>query len=160
MAARGWPYGVFIAVLVVLHFTVHLGIGVGPGGIDLLTIAVLLGVRRTSGARGALLGLLVGLLQDSLSLLAFGAQSVTYALLGYLGARSRDLFYGDSVLFVVLYLFVGKWLHDLLYYGLAGAAVRGEPVARFLVDAPVAALWTAAVGTAALLLYRALSRER
>jgi rod shape-determining protein MreD len=160
MRTRGWPYAVFIAILVVLHLTIRLALGLGPEVPDLLTVAVLLAVRRLSGFQAAVLGLLLGLLHDAVSLLAFGAQAVTYTVLGYLGARSRDVFFGDSLLFVGLYLFLGKWLHDVMYYLIAGPALRGDAVTRFLIQAPVAALWAAAVGLAALLLYRMVSGDR
>lgn len=159
MAARAWAYWVFIALLVILHLTIHLAVGVTRAP-DLMTVALLLGVRRLSGAQGAAFGLALGILHDSLSLLAFGVQAVVYVILGFLGARSRDIFFGDSFLFVVLYLFVGKWLHDVLYYLIAGPTLRGEPVARFLVESPIAALWATAAGAVALLLYRTISGDR
>src|SRR5690606_40669113 len=66
----------------------------------------------------------------SSDLIAFGAEVITLTVLGYLGARSRDLFIGEGMLFIGAYLFVGKWLHDVIYFTIAGAAVRGHTVTR------------------------------
>lgn len=159
-AARGWRFATFIALLVVLHFTLHVALGVGRAAPDLLTPAALFAARRLGGAAAAGLGLALGVLNDALSLAAFGADAVTLTALAYLGARSRDLFVGDSLLFVALYLFLGKWLHDVLYYLLAGAEARGEAVSRLLLEAPLLAGYAAAASIAALLVYRTITRER
>ncbi|HEX7118925.1 MAG TPA: rod shape-determining protein MreD [Longimicrobiales bacterium] len=159
-ASRAWTYWAFIALLVALNFTLHLAIGIGATAPDLLTVALLLAARRLGGVAAAALGLVLGLLRDALSLVAFGADAVALTVLGYLGARSRDLFVGETLTFVALYLFAGKWLHDVIYYLVAGAAVRGDAVSRLLIEAPIAALYAAVAGTAALLLYRLVTGER
>lgn len=160
MVGPGWPYWVFIGLLAAAHFTLHLALGLGPEAPDLLTVAVLLAARNTSGAVAAAIGLVLGMLQDALSLVAFGAEAVTLTVLGYLGARSRDLFVGESLGFVGLYLFVGKWLHDVIYYTLAGPVLRGDAVVRYLIMAPLAALYAAVAGVLVLMLYRFATGER
>lgn len=161
MASRsGLSFWVFLVLLLVIHFMLHLALGLRESAPDLLTIALLLGARRTTSSLAAGLGLLLGLLHDSLSLTAFGADAVVLTVLGYAGARSRDLFEGDSLLFVGGYLFLGKWLHDLLYWVLARNLTGGNFVSRFLVEVPMAALYAAVAGVVALLLYRASTGER
>ncbi|HSH45483.1 MAG TPA: rod shape-determining protein MreD [Longimicrobiales bacterium] len=155
---NGWSFWIFMAILVVLHFVLHLSLGLGRSAPDLLTLAVLLGARQFHGPGAAALGFGLGLLEDAVSVGAFGAAAMTQTVVGYLGARSRDLFVGESLLFLVLYLFLGKWLHDALYYLIAPAVRRGEPVLALLVDAPLAALYVAAVGFVAILAYRSLAR--
>lgn len=153
-------YWVFIFLLVLAHFVLHLAIGLGDRAPDLLTVAVLLGARRLRGAMAALLGLVLGVLNDALSLVAFGAEAVTLSLLGFLGARSRDLFEGDSMLFVGFYVFLGKWLHDVGYYLLARGIPHGETSSLLLVQAPLAALYAAGASILALILYKATTGER
>lgn len=163
MPARNWGFWAFITILAVLHFLLHLGLGLGAAAPDLLTVAVLLAARRVSGAGAAVVGLVLGLVQDSLSLVAFGADAVVLAVIGFLGARSRDYFVGDSLLFVAVYLFLGKWVHDVLYLLLYSAlpSTTGADLRRvLLIDAPVAAVYAAIVGTLALLVYRATTKER
>ncbi len=157
---RGWPFWLFIALLVLIHFSLHLGLGLGVTAPDLLTVAVLLAARRLRSAPAALLGLVLGLFQDALSLLSFGAEAVTQAVLGFVGARARDYFVGESAFFVGIYLFVGKWCHDVLFLLLSRTGSGGEVASRLLVQAPLAGVYAAACGVVALLLYRAVTGER
>ncbi len=85
---------------------------------------------------------------------------MTQALLGYAGARTRDFFMGDSVLFVAGYLFIGKWVHDLVFYLLTRVGSGAETASRLLLQAPLAALYAAVCGLVALLVYRAVTNER
>lgn len=158
--ARPRSFWVLITLLVATHFLLHLGLGIGRAAPDLLTVAVLLSARRLRGWSAAALGLALGLLADALSLFAFGANAVVLALLGFLGARSRDLFVGDSLLFAAVYLFLGKWLHDALYGLIAGVPGADGAVTRLLVQAPIAAAYAAVAGVAALLVYRMVPGER
>lgn len=156
----GWKFWTLMGLLVVLHFVLHLSLGLTTSAPDLLTVAVLLGSRQLTGGRAAAYGFALGLLEDAVSLSAFGAAAVTQTVIGYLGARSRDLFVGDSLLFLALYLFLGKWLRDALYYGVATAVRRGSAVDALLVSAPLAALYAAAAGIVAIIVYRSLTRNR
>ena len=160
MAARNpASFWVFFALLLVAHFVLHLALGLGATAPDLLTAALLLAARRVRGAAAAVIGLGLGILSDALSASSFGADAVALTVLGYLGARSRDLFDGDSLLFVGVYLFLGKWLHDALYWVLA-SELRGNAMAQLVIQAPLAALSTAIGGTIALLIYRTSTGER
>lgn len=155
---NGVSFWILVAFLVMLHFGLHLSLGLDTAAPDLLTVAVLLGSRQLSGGAAAGLGFGLGLLEDAVSLSAFGAAAATQTVIGYLCARSRDLFVGDSVLFLAIYLFVGTWLRDVLYYALADAVRRGDPVRSLLVDAPLGALYAAAAGVVAIVVYRTLTR--
>jgi rod shape-determining protein MreD len=160
MAARNpLSFWVFFALLLVSHFVLHIALGLGPSVPDLLTVALLLAARRVRGALAAGLGLALGILNDAFSATSFGADAVALTVLGYLGARSRDLFDGDSLLFVGVYLFFGKWLHDALYWVLVPEA-RGNALGQLLIQAPIAALSTAVGGAIALLVYRTSTGER
>lgn len=152
----GAAFWLFIGLLVVLHFILHLSLGLGAWAPDLLTLAVLLGARQLSAGWAGGLGFALGLLEDGVSLGAFGAAAITQTLIGFLGARSRDLFVGESFLFLSLYLFVGAWLKNALYYGIAQAVRRGEPLEALLVYAPLDAAYVAAAGLVAMIVYRTL----
>ena len=160
MRPRGWPFWLFVALLVLLHFFLHLGLGLGASAPDLLTVTVLLAARRLSVTPAAALGAGLGLLQDALSLGAFGAEVVTQALLGFAGAYSRNFFVGESAAFVGVYLFAGKWLQDVIFWLLARPGSGTEVLSRLFVQAPLAAAYAAASGTALLFLYRAAVGER
>lgn len=154
----GWPFWLLIATLVVLHFILHITLGLTVWAPDLLTLAVLLGARQIQPGAAAGLGFALGLLEDAVSLGAFGAAAVTQTVIGYLGARSRDLFVGDSLAFLTLYVFVGAWLQNALYYGVAEAVRRGSPAERLLMSAPLEAAYVAAAGVVTILVYRTIRR--
>jgi rod shape-determining protein MreD len=159
MATRSTTaFWVFFGLLVIAYFLLHVGLGLGKSVPDLLTVALLLGVRRVRGSVAALMGLLLGVLQDSLAVGSFGADALTLTLLGFLGARSRDLFEGDSLLFVGAYLFLGKWLHDFGIWVLGPSS--GDFVNDMVLQAPLAALYAAGAGIVALLMYRAVTGEK
>jgi rod shape-determining protein MreD len=148
--------GLFLVVLALLHLLLQIGFGLGTGAPDLLVVALLLGARRMAAPAAAALGLVLGVVYDAVALLAFGSGAVVLTILGYLGARTRELFVGESLAFSAVYLFLGKWLHVLLLalmlrYG-RGAAVEWTPL--LLVEAPLAALYTAVAGVVALAVYR------
>jgi rod shape-determining protein MreD len=154
----GTPFWLFIAVLVVLHLFLHLTLGLGVRAPDLLVVAVLLGARPLPGGGAAALGFGLGLLEDAVSIAAFGAAAATFTIIAYVGSRSRDLFVGDSLFFLGGYLFLGKWVQEALYYGLAGSVRRGEPVEALLIQAPLSAIYTAAAGLGLIIVYRLIRR--
>ena len=157
-----WPYWVFVLTLVILHFLLHLALGIVVAP-DLITVAVLLTARRVNRGFATLVGALLGLLRDGLALAAFGVETVALAVVGYLGGRTRDWFMGDSWLFILFYLFLGKWLHDVIYTVLRGVAMGEgvvDPVGNLLIGAPLAAVYTAIAGGVVLAFYRWLADER
>jgi rod shape-determining protein MreD len=161
MATRSTPaFWVFFVLLLIVNFLLHIGLGLGSSAPDLATVALLLGVRRVRSPVAAALGLGIGLLQDSLAVTAFGADALVLTVLGFLGARSRDLFEGDSLLFVGAYLFLGKWLHDLGYWALTRGDGPSDFVGQMLMQAPLSALYAAGAGIAALLIFRAAAGEK
>jgi rod shape-determining protein MreD len=154
----GLGFWLFIGTLVVLHFFFQLTLGLGTRAPDILTVAVLLGARMLPGGGAAGLGFALGLLEDAVSVAAFGAAAATFTILAYVGARTRDLFVGDSLLFLSVYLFLGKWAQTAVYYLLAVPVRRGEPVEALLMEAPLAALYSMAAGLVAVILYRMVRR--
>jgi rod shape-determining protein MreD len=137
-------------VLVLLHFTFHVGFGWGRAAPDLLTLGLLLMARELAMGWAALTGFALGVLEDALSVLAFGANTLAMAVVGMLGALSRNLFLGDSRLFAVSYFFAGKWLRDLIQWLAVGEELREPFVSSMLVDAGLASVYVAFVGLVAL----------
>jgi cell shape-determining protein MreD len=137
---------VLVVILSVLHFVLHVGFGVGRGAPDLLTVGLLLGVREVGLGTAAGVGLFFGLLEDSLSVLAFGANTVAMTVIGIFGALTRDLFVGDSRLFVLSYLFVGKWMRDFAQWVLVGDELRQPFTDQVLVQGGIGALYVAVIG--------------
>ncbi|MEO5510606.1 MAG: rod shape-determining protein MreD [Longimicrobiales bacterium] len=153
-------YLAFIIILIALDLSLHVGLGFGRGAPDLLTVAALLSARRLSGVKASLVGLVLGLLADSLALVSFGASAVALVIVSFLGARTRDMFEGNSTLFIAAYLFLGKWLRDAIWFGAAPAAHAGDPINLLWTVTPLYALITAVCGAIAISIFRAVVGER
>ena len=143
-SARVWT---LVAGLFVLHFVLQVGFGVGVRAPDFLTVALMIAAREVQAGWAATIGFSFGLLEDALSVFAFGSNTVTMTFLGLAGAFTRDLFVGDSWWFVFIYFFVGKWLRDLAHWLMVGEAVRQPFVDQVLIHGLVGALYAAVVGT-------------
>jgi rod shape-determining protein MreD len=160
MATRSrLSFWIFIIVVVIVHLALRVALGLNAAAPDLMTVAVLLSARVLRGASAAAVGLGLGILADALSPTTFGAQALVNTIIGYLGARSRDLFEGDSLLFAAAYVFLGKWLRDAIYILITQQA-HVEPWAMLITNAPLAALYAAFGAILALMLYRAATGER
>lgn len=159
MASKSRSFWTFIFVLILLHLAVRLGLGVAllP---DLLVVALLLGARRLGAWQAALFGLVLGILADSLALVAFGATSVAFVVVGYLGARSRNLFEGDSYLFVIVYAFFGAWLIEAIRYLVGGYMGRGVGAGYLLTQASLSSLYIAIAAVVSLIAYRGITGNR
>lgn len=143
---RGLRVWMVAAGLVLLHFLLHVALGLGPEAPDLLTVALLLAARRVGIGTAAGAGFVLGLLEDALSVLSFGANAVALTLVGALGAVTRDLFVGDSLLFLVSYFMLGKWLRDLVHWVMVGDTLREPFVDQILVQSVLGGFYAAVVG--------------
>ncbi|MBM4182861.1 MAG: hypothetical protein FJ207_01395 [Gemmatimonadetes bacterium] len=150
--ARSLGTWVLVVGLVIAHFVLHVGFGFGRGAPDLLTIGLLLAAREVGLGAAAVVGLLFGLLEDALSVLAFGANAVTMTAIGIAGAFTRHLFVGDSRVFVVSYFVVGKWMRDLLHWLMVGEGLRQPFASEVLGLGTLASAYAALIGIALLTL--------
>ena len=132
--------------MILLHFGLHLSLGLGASAPDLLVVALLIAARELDMGWGAGLGFFMGLLDDAFSLLAFGANTFAMTLVGLGGARTRDLFVGDSLLFLASYLVLGKWARGLLHWVAVGEGLREPFVDTMLIQAPISAVYTGVIG--------------
>lgn len=156
----GWNrrWAAFTLLLIVCHFLLRAGLGVGGLAPDLLTAAALLGGRRLSLTGAAAFGLVLGALADAFAVTGFGASGFALGLIAALGSLSRDFFEGESLLFTAGYLFAGTWSVILIADALAG---RGEAgLMTESVRALAAAAYTTAAGIGALAVYRRIAGPR
>jgi rod shape-determining protein MreD len=144
-------FRVILISLPILHFLLHVGFGIGRLAPDLLAVGLLLLAREMRTGTAAGLGFFLGLLEDAFSLLAFGANTLACTLLGIAGSRSRDLFVGETLFFLISYLFFGTWLRAVLHWTVAGDEVRRDAGVSLLVHGPLDAAYAAAVGVGILL---------
>ena len=64
--STGWGFRIFIAVLVVLHFVLRVGLGLDQLAPDLLVVALLLAAREIRAGAAAGFGLVLGVLDGSM----------------------------------------------------------------------------------------------
>lgn len=151
-----WQFVGFVAVLALLYFVLRVGLGLGALAPDLLLVALLLAARRMRAGWAAGLGFLLGVLDGAANPHTLGAGALVLSVLGYLGARSREVLAGDSPVLLASYLFAGKWLYDAGMYLLMLANESAGPVGT-LAFSLVAAGYAAAAGVAAAAAYRAVA---
>ncbi len=141
-----------VLCLVVAHLLLRVALGLGNESPDLFLLAVLIGSRHMGVCTGAILGLVIGLLEDAFSVSSFGATVFALTTLGAAGAQSRYFFVGKSVSFLVSYLALGKWLRDLLAWMVSDPATRSAFGEHLLFESPLTAVYTSVVGTVIALL--------
>ena len=146
----------FVVVLVVLHFALRVGLGLGTLAPDLLVVAFLVYAREAKPGTAAGVGLLLGLLEGSVTY-TVGASSLVLAVLGYFAARSREVLASDGLVLMAFYLFIGKWAYDVLLFGVTTLSAHTGPVASLVVFSLPAAIYAAAAGVAAVMAYRAVA---
>jgi hypothetical protein len=151
-----WTLPVMVVVLVAAHFVLRVGMDLGNLAPDLLVVGVLLAARTMRAGAAALLGLGLGMLEGSLIPYALGSVAIALTVVGYLGARSRDIIAGDGPLSLGVYFFGGKLLFDLVLSVVSGAAF-GHEVTGLLVLTPLTALYAAVTGVVVFATYRALA---
>lgn len=150
-----WGLAAFVAVLVVLHLVGRTGYGLSALTPDLLLVALLVAARCTSAGTASGIGFLLGFLEGAMLPLTLGAGALVLTILGYLGARSRDIVAEDSLSFLALYLFFGKWAYDALMVLATG--LRPGAAIDLLVVSPFAALYGTVAGLVLLALYRRIA---
>ena len=156
MTGVGWGFRIFIAVLVILHFVLRVGLGLDQLAPDLLVVALLLAAREIRAGAAAGLGLVLGVLDGSMVPFNLGISALVLTALGFAGARSREIFSGESYVFLALYLFAGKWLYDI-FLSLLTREIFRSGATEYLVMAPMTAIYAAAAGVVAMALYRAFT---
>lgn len=142
-------FWVVAGFLPLLHFLFHVGIG-WQWAPDLLSVGLLLVAREFRMGRAAGVGFFLGLLEDAFSILSFGANTFALTIVGIFGSKSRDLFVGETLLFMISYLALGTWLRIAIHWFAAGDGRGSDAAGLLLVRAPIEGAYAAAVGLAIL----------
>src|SRR6185369_4911613 len=128
--------------------------------IDFLLIALVFGAVRMRPAGAAVYGFLLGLAADSLSPGAFGAGALAATIVGFAASWLKAVFFADNLALNGFFLFLGKWLFDLVFI-LVGRGLHGTELAmQIFVWSPLSAAVTAVAGVLALSLLRPLMEVR
>ena len=144
-------------VLVLLHFTLRplLGWRVGP---DFLVIALLLVAIRVRPGAAAVLGLLMGIVADSIELHAFGAGALAMCCVGFAASWLKAVFFADDMFLNAFFFFSGKWAFDIIFLLAERRVGGGELLRELLVWSPITAVVTALWGLLTLLILRPILR--
>ncbi|MGH7648000.1 MAG: rod shape-determining protein MreD [Gemmatimonadaceae bacterium] len=144
-------------VLVLLHYTLRpmLGWHASP---DFLLIGVLLVAIRIRPGNAALLGLIVGLVADSLEPHSFGAGALGMSLVGFGASWLKAVFFADDVVLNALFFFCGKWAFDVIVLLAAHQMAGSALVIELLVWSPLKGVVTALFGLLTLLILRPVLR--
>jgi rod shape-determining protein MreD len=140
-------------LLVILHYTVR-PLLASRVSLDFLVIAVLLAAVRVRPGAAAVIGLMTGLIADSLTPTAFGAGALAMTVIAAAASWLRAVFFADNIVLHWFYIFVGKWAFDVLYLIAERRTGGVELVTQLFLWSPLGAALTAAVGVLMLLVLR------
>ena len=143
------------AILVVLHYTLRPLLG-WRAPMDFLVLALLLAAIRVRPAVGALIGLALGIVSDSLTPDALGAGAVAMTIVGYLASWLKAVFFADNIALNAFFFFLGKWVFDVIYFIVEHRLGGIELVQQLLLWSPLSAAATAVAGVLLLFVMRPL----
>ena len=147
------------AILVMLNYTLRPLLG-WRAPIDFMLIAALFGAVRMRPGWAAVYGLLLGLVADALAANGFGAAALGMIIVAYGASWLKAVFFADNLALNALFLFVGKWVFDLIVV-LVGHRLSGSDLAmQILVWSPLSAAVTALAGALVLAMLRPLMEPR
>ncbi len=147
--------GMIFLLLVFLHYTLRPLLG-WRAPMDFLLLALLLSAIRVRPAVGALIGLALGLVSDSLTPDALGAGAIAMTVVGYLASWLKAVFFADNIALNALFFFLGKWLFDVIYFVVENRIGGIELVQQLLLWSPLSAAATALAGILLILIMRPL----
>jgi rod shape-determining protein MreD len=146
-------------ILIVLHYTLRPLLG-WRASIDFLLIALVFGAVRMRPAGAALYGFVLGLASDSLALGAFGAGALAGTIVGFAASWLKAVFFADNLALNGFFLFIGKWLFDLVYVLMEQRMHGTEMLMQIIVWSPLAAAVTAVAGVVAVAILRPILEVR
>jgi rod shape-determining protein MreD len=142
-------------ILVLLHYTLRPLLG-WRAPMDFMILALLLASIRVRPAVGALIGLALGIVSDSLTPDSLGAGAVAMTVVGYLASWLKAVFFADNIALNAFFFFLGKWVFDLIYFIVEHRLGGIELVQQLLLWSPLSAAATAVAGVLLLFVMRPL----
>lgn len=147
------------ALMIVLQYTLR-PLLAWRASIDFLVIALLLGAVRMRPGGAAVYGFLLGLVADSLDIGGFGAAALAMSLVGFSASWLKAVFFADNLALNGFFLFLAKWVFDLIFL-IAGQHAHGAELAmQIFVWSPLSAAVTAVAGVIVLSLLKPLMDVR
>jgi rod shape-determining protein MreD len=150
---------VALLVLVVLHFTLRPLLD-WRAGVDFLVIGVLLVAVRARPGAAAVVGLLLGLVLDSMNPEALGAGALGMTVTAFAASRLKGVFFADALGLNAIFVFGGKVVFDVIAIVAEGRLGIGSLAWQLLLWTPLSALATAVVGVVVMAIVRPSIDER
>lgn len=150
---------VICAILIVLHYTLR-PLLAWRASIDFLIIALMFGAVRMRPGLAALFGFALGLVSDSLSPSAFGAAALGMSVVGFGASWLKAVFFADNLALNGFFIFLGKWVFDLVFILVGHRVQGGELFMQIVVWSSLSAAVTALAGVLAISLLRPLMEVR
>jgi rod shape-determining protein MreD len=146
-------------LLIVLQFTLR-PLLAWRAPIDFLLVALLYGSVRMRPGLAAVYGFLLGLAADSLALSAFGASALAMSIVGFSASWLKAVFFADNLALNAFFLFLGKWLFDLIFLVAMHNMPPGDFVVQVFVWSTLSAVVTAVAGVLLMGAVRPLAEGR
>jgi rod shape-determining protein MreD len=143
-----------MVLLVVLQFYLRPRLWNARVSPDFLLIALMLYAMRSGPGAGAVVGFLVGLIEDTLTPARFGAGALAHTLVGYFAAWGRAVFFADNMLVNAAFVAAGLWFRDLIVLVTSGTDHR-QLLTELTLYSPLQALTTAGFALLVLVTFRA-----
>ena len=147
------------AILIVLHYTLR-PLLAWRASIDFIIVALLLGAVRLRPGAAAVYGLALGLVSDSLAVSSFGAAALGMSIVGFGASWLKAVFFADNLALNGFFLFLAKWVFDLIVLLVGHRAHGAEIPMQLFVWSPLSAAVTAVAGVIALSLLKPLMEVR
>jgi rod shape-determining protein MreD len=142
-------------LLILLHYTLRPLLG-WRAPMDFMILALLLASIRVRPAVGAIIGLALGIVSDSLTPDSLGAGAIAMTIVGYLASWLKAVFFADNIALNAFFFFLGKWVFDLIYFLVEHKLGGIELVQQLLLWSPLSAAATAIAGVLLLFVMRPL----
>jgi rod shape-determining protein MreD len=143
---------VAFAILIVLHYTVR-PLMAWRAAPDFMVLALLLAAVRLRPGTAAVLGFVMGLTVDSVSLGPLGGAALAMGVVGFTASWLKSVVFADDLRLNAFFFFVGKLAFDVLYIPFQRHG-GGAEVVILLMWSLLAALLTAIVGVVVLVMLR------
>lgn len=146
-------FAILMLGLLVLEFYARPRIWDSRSSPDFLMIALLIIAMGSRPGTGAIAGLLVGLVTDSLTPARVGAGMLAHTVVGYLASWGRAVFFAENILVHAGMFFGGVWLRNLIVLMASGTS-GGSLAHEMLLVSPLQAASTAVAGVLVLYIVR------
>jgi rod shape-determining protein MreD len=144
---------VVLGLLAVLHFALRPWLGSPRVAPDFLLLALMVYAIGARPGNAAIAGFLIGALSDSLLPVAFGSAMLAYAVVGYLAAWGKAVFFAENPMVAGAFFFCGVVVRDLLVLIWGGHAGGTSMIWQLGVWTPLQGLTTAFAGILTLLVF-------